>query len=275
MTQDPTQKPTAPEGLWALAEKEPPLPAPPDIGVLMQAALAKGAEGAEALERLVSLYERMEDRRAKQEYARAMAAFQADCPTVPHNKTATVRSPRTGGVYSYTYAKIDHLAEFIRPYCRAHGLSYSFDSTEEEGRIHVRCIIRHVGGYSEGHNFSCRVDERAAMSASHQDGSALTVACRRALGLALGITTGAEDTDAANRIPVDDDGLSSGVKTITPEQVIEIQSLLAQFGAEQSQMRDRFLKYMRVRRLQDMPMARYEEAVKAIQLRLNQRETQA
>ena len=60
---------------------------PTEITELLALAVEKGAD-VKALTALVSLYERVEDRRAETELTAALLAFQAQCPAVAHNKTS-------------------------------------------------------------------------------------------------------------------------------------------------------------------------------------------
>ena len=59
-----------------------------DYADLMRVALDKGADGVEALERLVALKERAYERMAAQEFADAMALFQEKCPPIRKSSSA-------------------------------------------------------------------------------------------------------------------------------------------------------------------------------------------
>ena len=56
--------------------------------------------------------------------AAALAAFQAEMPTVPKTKTAKVVM-KSGGTYSYTYADLADVTEAAMPLLSAHGLSFT------------------------------------------------------------------------------------------------------------------------------------------------------
>jgi len=55
--------------------------------------------------------------------ASALAAFQAEMPTVPKSHTATVKSDK--GSYSYTYAGLADVSEAAMPLLAKHGLSFT------------------------------------------------------------------------------------------------------------------------------------------------------
>ena len=89
---------------------------------------------AESLEKIVALHERIADRLAAQEFADALAAFQAECPSIIKNATAVVTG-RSGGQFSYKFADLDHIAGIVRAPLREHGLSFTWDSQTDNGNL--------------------------------------------------------------------------------------------------------------------------------------------
>src|SRR5437764_477003 len=77
------------------------VPVKGEAEMLISQAINKGI-GVEALERLLAMRRELKQERAKEEYDRAMAAFQADCPTIV--KTKEVKT--SGGQVAYRYAPI-------------------------------------------------------------------------------------------------------------------------------------------------------------------------
>lgn len=216
-----------------IATTEASLPAAqsPDINQLIQAALTQGESGVAALERLVALKERTEDRDAKRAYNQALISFQRHCPTVPHSKMGD----------KATYTELHFLCEFIAPYLADCGLSYTFDSIEEDGRVRSICTVLHEDGYEASSSFTCRVDNRPnkGMTDTGRDASAWSFARRYALVGALGIRT---CSDNANH-PEDDDGYAASTQPVSEEQAREIEEWVASVGADES----RFLGWVRKR----------------------------
>lgn len=58
------------------------------------------------------------------ELAAALAAFQAEAPSVPKSKRATVPT-KSGGSYSYTYADLADVADVAYPVLAKHGLAFA------------------------------------------------------------------------------------------------------------------------------------------------------
>ena len=217
-----------------------------------------GGEGAssvvDAIGKLVALQERGVQRQAELDFAQALADFQGSCPPIPKTKTANIVTA-SGSKFQYSYADLDQIKRSIQPLLTKYGLSYSWDSAEEGERIKVTCTIRHRGGHTTSATFSCPTDSKAAMSGAQKSGAALTYALRQSLRQALGLTTTDDDTDGA---AVDD-------TKITPAQAADLSALIDEVKAD----RAKFLKYMGVETIEDIPAARFKGAVFALESRRN------
>jgi hypothetical protein len=224
------------------------IPATSSITHLLQTAVEKGTP-VEALEKLVALHERMEAREAAQAFANAMAAFQSACPSIKKSSTADIVT-RKGGRYSYTYAELDEIARTVNPILAKHGLSYSWDSTVEAGMLNCVCTIRHIKGHFTTSRLSLPVASESAMSEQQKYGAALTFAQRRTLSSGLGLTTTDEDADAADfdRTP------------INAMQLIQLEDMIEDSGADKG----RFLKFIGVDKLGELPAVHFEQAMNAL-----------
>lgn len=220
---------------------------------LMQQAIEKGTDVA-ALEKLMDLAERATNREAALEFARAMAAFQAECPPIKKSSTAKIAT-RGGSSYSYTYAELDEIARVVNPILRKHGLSYSWNSKVDEKGVMLTCtcIVRHVNGHSETAEFTLPIANESAMNNQQKVAAALTFAKRQSLVAALGLVTTDEDTDTITReidpTPISDDQLNH-LEDLIEETKTDIV---------------RFLKYLDVAALKDLPAGRYQQALTALE----------
>lgn len=228
------------------------------ISAILANAVERGV-GVEQMERLVALYERVQATKAIEEFATAMAGFQAACPPVNKTSTAKVTSKRTGAAFSYNYAELDEIARHIAPHMKAHGLSYTWDSEMKDGLLVCTCTVHHSKGHSRSAKFGCQIDTEAAMSASQQVGAALTYARRQTLIQALGLTTGDPDTDGARRPPV-------SVEKITAHQAANLDTMITSVGAD----KDRFMRFMGVGALADIPASEFQRAVTALESKRKQ-----
>jgi len=123
----------------------------------------------------------------------ALAAFQAEMPTVNKGKTAKVPT-KTGGSYSYSYADIADVTRDVMPLLSKHGLSFSVTPRAADNGYEIVGILMHESqsGRIEG---SLPLFGRT----SQEIGSSITYARRYLLGCLTGVVTDDdEDGTAAN-----------------------------------------------------------------------------
>jgi hypothetical protein len=222
---------------------------------LLHFAIERGTP-VEQLEKLVDLADRMERRQAERDFAVAMAAFQAECPSIKKGSRAKVAT-KGGGSYSYTYAELDDIARVVNPILARHGLSYSWDSTVDRDILTCLCTVRHLNGHSVTSRFTLPVENPSAMNPQQKVGAALTFAERRSLSAVLGLTTTNDDTDAN---PVDP-------TPINEDQVTELEDLIRETDSN----RQRFLDYMGVESMAAIQASDYQRGLKALEQRAKKR----
>lgn len=225
------------------------------ISAILDRAVQQGM-APEALEKLVALFNQQQDRAAAREFSGAMAAFQTECPPIPKTSTASIVT-KSGAKYAYTYAELDEIARTIGPYLHKHGLSYSWDSSEDKGSIVCTCIVRHANGHRETAKFACPTDSAASMSGAQRQAAALTYARRQSLVQALGLTTADTDTDAARHEPAADP------TPITADQAANLKVLIDEVKPDMPKM----LAYFGVESIEQIPAARFKEAVAGLEKR--------
>lgn len=180
----------------------------------------------ETMEKLVALHERMSDRAAAQEFAEAMAKFQASCPPIPRTAKANIAT-KTGGRFGYTYAPLDQIARTIRPHLERVGLSCTWDSETNEAHtiVHCTCIVRHVNGHRSEARCSMPIESSAGMSAQQKVAAAMTFAQRKSLCQALGLTTTEPDLDGQVASP-------ESLRCIDREKADIVDDLIIDVGAD-------------------------------------------
>lgn len=206
----------------------------------------------ESLERLVALHERVTERAAASEFNRALAAFQAECPSVPRSSRATITT-KSGGQYGYSYAELDTIAKTVRPILERHGLSYTWDSVlEPNGLVRCTCTVRHVAGHSQSASFSAPTESSSAMSGAQKHAAALTFARRQSLIQVLGLTTCDPDTDGASE------------ERVSEEQALQINDLVQESKANLQA----FLQYMKASSIDDIRARDYLKAVEGLRAKM-------
>lgn len=169
---------------------------PAAVAQMLQSVINGGVteQNVSALDRLLGLAERMQDRMAAQEYARAFAAAQQDMPRIAATKVV----PNRDGSVRYRYAPLEEIMAAAGPTLQRHGFSVSFPGVRyAENRVVVSCVLRHTGGHTETTEYAVRVGQGPpAANESQADGAAVSYAKRGALCSALGIVIEHPDSDA-------------------------------------------------------------------------------
>ena len=220
---------------------------------LVELALRQGV-GVDVLERIVALQERVTAGNARSAFLAALEAFQSECP--PLKRSAKVDYvTKTGVQVRYNFAPLDEIASAIRPILSKHRLSYSWDSTIENGQVAVTCTLHHVEGHSRTATFRCPPDSAGSptMNGAQKAGSALSYGQRYSLVQVLGLTSASDDVDGQTE--------GDHSEPVTPEQEATLNALIREVGANEV----KFLEYMEVERVADLPASRYAEAVKLLE----------
>lgn len=163
---------------------------------IIQIAVEKGA-GADQLERLFAMQERMEMNDARREFAEAFRQFKAEAPAIVKKRVADIKSKNDGKGFNYNYASLDDITEVIDPILGRVGISYSFDSNTDAKPGFLRLIVKlRKGIYVESSNFDMPMPTSATGNNTQAFGAGLSYARRYGLCAALGITVTDHDNDA-------------------------------------------------------------------------------
>lgn len=215
--------------------------------VISRAAKDPGTD-VDKLERLMGLYERINDKRAEQDFTFAMQTTQAEMRPVSQDAT----NPQTRSRYA-SYGALD---KALRPIYTKHGFCLSF-STEDgapEGYVRVVCKVAHKAGHIDRPHLDMPADGKGAkgsdvMTKTHATMSAVSYARRGLLKMIFNIAEG------------DDDGNAAGGNQITDEQV----SILAHLITETKSDLRKFCEHMRVSALYEIPATQFNKAKMALE----------
>jgi len=190
--------------------------------MIMQA--IKEGTPVQTLERVLAMRDKLKAEYAREQFNKAMANFQADCPIIKKNKQVFDKE----GKLRYAFASIDSIISQTKKLIANNGLSYRFKNTVDDKTMIVDCIVTHTDGHSESSPFTVNLGTEQYMTDVQKSGARSTFAKRYAFCDAFGIMTGDDDTDAkedveaeskplmADRIPIikqmiKDAGLKEGV----------------------------------------------------------------
>jgi len=218
---------------------------------VIEAAVTQPDISPERLKGFMDLYERMEANRAADEFGESLAAFQARCPQIRKE-----RSIDLGGGKGPQYASLDDIMRVITPLLAEHGLGVTFSaSLTESGSLRVLCSVR-KGRHVETTEITLAVPTQMRVNDTQRMGAALSYGKRYALCAALNIVVTDEDTDA--------NGLA---QTITEEQCATIREWIEGSGADEK----KFLKWLAVERIGDIPAAQFQTALYELQRKAGQK----
>ena len=217
----------------------------PSVASMMQAIIDKGVttENVKALEALVGLKERMDERDAKRAFLEAYVALQAEMPRV----TAQRAVPNANGSIRYTYAPFEDIMAQVRPVLKRCGFAVSFSAeSEDDKRMVMLCTLSHVSGHSQTTRFAVRIGKGPpGASESQGDGAASTYAKRFALCNALNIVIG-EDNDAR---------AEGNLETISPDESKAFQARCIKLGVDQA----KFLAFAKSESFEKIQASRFVE----------------
>ena len=162
-----------------------------DVQSLFVQAIARG--DVESAERIAMLRAQMKAEWARDQYFRALKAFQRECPIVEKNHKVPNKDKKTT---RYSYAAIEDLATAAGPFLDKHGFSWTVKPRQTATDVTAAVYAHHEDGHEEVTEFSVPLDPAAYMSDPQKAAAALTFATRYAFKGAFGIQTKGEDNDA-------------------------------------------------------------------------------
>lgn len=163
------------------------------VEFLIGQAIDKGVP-VETMERLLAMRKELKAEYAKEEYDKAMAQFQAECPIIKKTKAG---GKTNNGEVAYKYAPLESIVEQTKEAISRNGFSYMVRSETKETGVKAIVIVKHKAGHSEPTDVEVPLGAKTGvMSAPQVTASALTFAKRYAFCNAFGILTGDEDNDA-------------------------------------------------------------------------------
>jgi hypothetical protein len=214
----------------------------PTVADMLHAVIERGVTGdnVAALEKIVGLYERMEDQKAERAFAQAFVGLQGEMPKVQ----ATKAVPNNDGGVRFRFAPFEDLMAQVGPMLQRHGFTVNFSSRVDASRIISTCTLQHIGGHKRSNEFAVRIGSGPPKASEAQaDGAAATYAKRFALTEALNIVVAHMDTDAR---------LEGG--TVSKEQAEE----LARRVAETNSNKVAFLKLAGAKEFKDIAVGKYD-----------------
>jgi len=210
---------------------------------LIESAVKSGAN-LDQLEKLMVLQERWDANEARKSYHVAMAQFKSNPPKIDKDQTVKYKDVK------YNHASLANVTEKINEALSKCGLSASW-STKQDGSVTVTCKITHAMGHSEETSLSAPADMTGSKNAIQAIGSTISYLERYTLLALTGLATYEQDNDAKD----------ISVEFINEKQLNNIVDLLAELEVDQ----EKFGKFMKVEKLEDIPATDYQKAIVALE----------
>lgn len=202
------------------------------------------------MERLMQMHQAAMERNAKAAYASALAEMQAHLPVVAERGTIQISRGSPG----QSYALWEDINEAIKPVLAQYGFALSFRTGRTDAHIVVTGILSHRDGHSEETTMHLPLDTSGSKNAVQAVGSSTSYGKRYTASALLNLTSRAKEDR-------DDDGASAGQReTITDEQEMQLREMAESVGAEMP----KFLSFLKVQSLADLPAARFQPAMQAL-----------
>lgn len=223
---------------------------------LMRMALDKGGDAVNQLEKLVGMYERFADRKARKDFINALAKFQQECPAIEKNRKKT-KADNSGSSFGYEWADFDQIVDIIRPHLTANGLSITFDGdVSEDGKWHTTtCTLRHVNGASEVSRAKFPITSSAGMSEQQKVASANSYGKRYALASVLGLSVSEPEAPSAKA--------EREAPVVTEEEVTSLKQAMQELKVTESGM----LTYLQLEGWDGLTRAKLKQAHAALATR--------
>lgn len=205
------------------------------------------------MERLLAQREKAVAEMARVAWNDGMAAVQADIEPVRRD----ANNPQTRSRYA-SYAALDGA---IRPTYARHGFAITFDTGVTELPDHIRVLLYVTrGAHERTYHLDVPIVTKGIkgtdmMTLTHAKLSGVTYGRRALLSMAFNIAT-----------THDDDGNRAGGRVedsspISPAQLDELQKLIVETGTDIN----RFCAYLKVERLEEIPVSRFAFAKSELQ----------
>jgi hypothetical protein len=143
------------------------------------------------LERLLDMQERIMNKQAETEFNSALAAMQADIPSIAER----------GKSHSGNYATFEDITDIVRPIMKEYGFAISFSFEQSEKNITVIGELVHKGGHSKKTSMILPHDSSGSKNAVQALGSSASYGERYVLKAMLNIATRGADDNGYAAVP--------------------------------------------------------------------------
>lgn len=213
---------------------------------LIATAVEQGKD-LDTIERLMDLEQKYKANAAREAYYEALSAFKS--------QPIRVGKDKVNQQYGSMYTTLGNLVNTVNAAMAPHGLNARWKVEQSNNSVSVTCILSHTLGHSEEVTMSAPPDESGKKNPLQQIKSTMTYL----ESATFQAVTGVVSQDAT----YDDDGNAAGGNTLTEDEVVNLEALIEEVGAD----KPAFLKFCKVDSLEQIQRRNYSQAVSALEER--------
>jgi hypothetical protein len=206
---------------------------------MLQLAIEKGAD-LDQLTKLMDMKERWEAAEAKKAFVVAMTRFRAECPPIQ----------KTRETHQGKYAGLAETLDTIKGLMSECGLAHAWRTEQNMEGVMVTCCVTHILGHQECTSMTAPPDPSGSKNAIQAIGSTISYLERYTLMAILGMASTDQDTDG--NFPPD---------LISADEKAELVALIKDTESDSP----KFLRYLGVKSLDEMPAYKFGEAKAALE----------
>lgn len=143
------------------------------------------------MERLLNMQERVMAKQSEQAFNAAMAAMQAEIPSIAERGTG----------HNIKYATLEDIVDTVRPIMHKYGFAVSFRVAQAAPQITVTGVLMHKDGHREETSMMLAADTSGSKNAVQAIGSSVSYGKRYVLSALLNIATRGEDDNGYAATP--------------------------------------------------------------------------
>lgn len=242
--------------------------APSNMLQVIAAAVMDPRCDVEKMKALLDMQERIEGRDAEKAFTRAFNELQAELPVI--NRDGKIDHSAAGGdttrsgkkALKTSFATYPNLNRVCGPLMKKHGFTFSTSmEPEPSGTMVAVSTLAHIGGASRKTHFRLTADTTAGKNNQQGWGSSQQYGMRYNMIALLNIVTEAREDQDNDGFPQQDNSF------VSPAQLAELIALADAGGADKRA----FCALFEVDGMANIPAAKFEEAKKQLQRKVNAR----
>lgn len=234
-----------------------------DFGAGLLAVIERAARDpntdVDKMERLFALQERVIERQSKAAFTEAKISMRPHLPAIDQRGRIIIRDKNNPDkiIQETAFSRFEDIHAAVEPVLIEHGFDLKFkNGTAPDGKVRVTTVLAHVGGHEEDTYFDLPHDSSGSKNAVQAIGSSTSYAKRYGTIAILNLRVAGED----------DDGKKGGANTVTDDQEANLIALIEDVKADKA----KFLKFLGVSRIEDIPSADYSKAIALLEKKRGQ-----